>query len=61
MTPGTKVITISIRSSSARKGSSLGVTFSIGVFAMPQATYRQMPTGGEIIPMPTLAATRMPK
>ena len=35
MTPGTKVITSSMMSSSARKGNSLGVTFSMGVFEMP--------------------------
>ena len=61
MIDGKKVMIIRVATRIIRKGMSRGTTSSIEVLLIPQATYKQIPTGGEIMPMPTLAATKMPK
>jgi hypothetical protein len=58
---GTKLIKRSVANKTKRKGIRGRTTDSMGVPLIPQETYRQMPTGGEIIPMPTFAAIRIPR
>ena len=58
---GNIVIITRVRTKNTKKGNNGFTTDSIGILLMPQATKRQMPTGGVIIPMPTFAATKIPK
>ena len=58
---GNIVIITRVRTKNTKKGNNGFTTDPIGILLMPQATKRQMPTGGVIIPIPTFAATKIPK
>ena len=58
---GNIVIIIRVKIKNIKKGNKGLTTDPIVVLLMPHATNRQIPTGGVIIPIPTFAATKMPK
>ena len=58
---GKIVIIINVIIKNKRKGNKGFTTFPIFTSLTPQATNRQIPTGGVIIPIPTFAAIKIPK